>query len=143
MFDGLAQYHGAAPVRNTPPPPAEDDEWSFASALPPGSESALAQNELIVTDTNLRIVLDASRPAMTPDGPILLKVKFSNNASAPIHDLTFQMAVTKVRPSVLSTSLSSLLFRLDSYVNRLIKCEWNRKQADRYNRTRKMASRNL
>jgi ADP-ribosylation factor-binding protein GGA len=45
-------------------------------------------------DSNLRVITEVNRPV--PEGPILLKAKFSNNASQPIQDLTFQMAVTKV-----------------------------------------------
>jgi ADP-ribosylation factor-binding protein GGA len=76
----------------------DDEEWSFSSALPPGSENprpALAQNEMLVLDSNLRVVIDASRPATMPGGPIVLKAKFSNNAGQVLQDLTFQMAVTK------------------------------------------------
>lgn len=74
----------------------DDDEWAFTSALPPGSEQAPARNELVILNSNLHILLEANRPVTMPDGPILIKAKFSNNNSQPIQDLTFQMAVTKV-----------------------------------------------
>ncbi|RPB15274.1 VHS-domain-containing protein [Morchella conica CCBAS932] len=73
----------------------DDDEWAFTSALPPGSEQAPARNELVILNSNLHILLEANRPVTMPDGPILIKAKFSNNNSQPIQDLTFQMAVTK------------------------------------------------
>ncbi|KAH0609514.1 uncharacterized protein H6S33_013000 [Morchella sextelata] len=73
----------------------DDDEWAFTSALPPGSEQAPTRNELVILNSNLHILLEANRPVTMPDGPILIKAKFSNNNSQPIQDLTFQMAVTK------------------------------------------------
>lgn len=78
----------------------DDDEWAFTSALPPGSETAPpppARNELVILNSNLHILLEVNRPVTMPDGPILVKAKFSNNNSQPIQDLTFQMAVTRVR----------------------------------------------
>ena len=84
------------PQQSPPSAPAtgdDGDEWAFTSALPPGS--AVKANEMLVVDSNLRAVVEVNRPA--GDGPILLKATFSNNASQPIQDLTFQMAVTKVR----------------------------------------------
>ncbi|KAF8541959.1 VHS domain-containing protein [Trichophaea hybrida] len=75
----------------TPQTNNDEDEWAFTSALPPGS--SVKQNEMLVVDSNLRVVVEVNRPV--PDGPILLKATFSNNASHVIQDLTFQMAVTK------------------------------------------------
>lgn len=77
---------------HTTPQINNDEEWAFTSALPPGS--AAKPNEMLVVDSNLRVVVEVNRPV--PDGPILLKATFSNNASQVIQDLTFQMAVTKV-----------------------------------------------
>lgn len=102
----VAQYNAspAAQFRASPAPQAaEDDEWAFTSALPPGSQ--VNPNEIMVMDSNLRVVAEVNRPI--PDGPILLKAKFSSNSSQPIQDLTFQMAVTKVLPSSSSHSISS------------------------------------
>jgi len=73
-------------------PSNDDDDWAFTSALPSGS--GLKPNEILVMDSNLRIVTEVHRPI--PDGPILLKATFSNNASQSLRDMTFQMAVTKV-----------------------------------------------
>ena len=96
------------PIQQTPLPPVqqnnggnannEDDDWAFTSSLPPEQSAPppVSQNELMILNSNLHILLDIHRPATMPDGPILVKAKFSNNASQPIQDLTFQMAVTKV-----------------------------------------------
>lgn len=87
----------------------EDDDWAFKSALPPEKPSSQpSQSGLVILDSNLHILLDVNRPVTMPDGPILVKAKFSNNASQPIHDLTFQMAVTKVRPPVSPSPICKL-----------------------------------
>lgn len=110
-----AQQSGLLPTLSSPPPqqyraPApqqsngssfnnDDDEWAFTSALPPGSDAAPpppARNELVILNSNLHILLEVNRPVTMPDGPILVKAKFSNNNGQPIQDLTFQMAVTRV-----------------------------------------------
>ena len=95
-------------IQQTPLPPVqqnnggnsgnEDDDWAFTSSLPPEqpAPAPASQNELVILNSNLHILLDVHRPVTMPDGPILVKAKFSNNASQPIQDLTFQMAVTKV-----------------------------------------------
>lgn len=88
----------------------DDDDWAFTSALPPGSETAPpppARNELVILNSNLHILLEANRPVTMPDGPILVKAKFSNNNSQPIQDLTFQMAVTRVSACFFSSNISS------------------------------------
>lgn len=75
----------------------DDDDWAFTSALPPDQPPPPpSRGELVILNSNLQILLDVNRPTTMPDGPILLRAKFSNNASQPIQDLTFQMAVTKV-----------------------------------------------
>jgi len=95
-------------IQQTPLPPVqqnnggnagnEDDDWAFTSSLPPEQPAPppASQSELLILNSNLHILLDVHRPVTMPDGPILVKAKFSNNASQPIQDLTFQMAVTKV-----------------------------------------------
>ena len=104
--------HSTPPVqpmgRPTPqaaPQANDEDEWSFSSALPPGSQTT-KPNEIVVMDSNLRVVVEVNRPS--PGGPILLKARFSNNASQPIQDLTFQMAVTKVRTPCIPSHLHVL-----------------------------------
>lgn len=76
----------------------EVDEWAdFASALPPASNvPALKGNEVLVVSSNLHIIVATERESGSPDGAILLKARFSNASSQPIHEMTFQMAVPKV-----------------------------------------------
>ncbi|CAZ83715.1 unnamed protein product [Tuber melanosporum] len=95
------------PIQQTPAPAVQrnngnsagddEDDWAFTSSLPPEQPAPLpvSQNELVILNSNLHILLDIHRPVTMPNGPILVKAKFSNNASQPIEDLTFQMAVTK------------------------------------------------
>ncbi|CUS09677.1 unnamed protein product [Tuber aestivum] len=93
-------------IQQAPVPPAQqknggdagndDDDWAFTSSLPPEpAPPPVSQNELVILNSNLHILLDIHRPVTMPDGPILVKAKFSNSASQPIQDLTFQMAVTR------------------------------------------------
>lgn len=65
-----------------------DDEWTFSSALPD------QPHELTVTNSSIRTLFSISRDN---DTEILLNSKISNNTPNPISDLTFQLAVTKVR----------------------------------------------
>lgn len=94
------QYRTPAPQQsNGSSASNDDDEWAFTSALPPGSDAvpqSPARNELVILNSNLHVLLEANRPVTMPDGPILVKAKFSNNNGQPIQDLTFQMAVTRV-----------------------------------------------
>lgn len=93
------QYRAPAPQQSNGSFNNDDDEWAFTSALPPGSDAAPpppARNELVILNSNLHILLEVNRPVTMPDGPILVKAKFSNNNGQPIQDLTFQMAVTRV-----------------------------------------------
>jgi ADP-ribosylation factor-binding protein GGA len=93
IFGALSTPRLPGQRTDAPPKPSGDEEWAFTSALPQGSE--IKSNEILVMDSNLRVVMEVNWPV--PDGPILLRAKFSNNASQPIQDLTFQMAVTKVQ----------------------------------------------
>ncbi|KAI1207534.1 VHS-domain-containing protein [Annulohypoxylon truncatum] len=77
-----------APVAAT-----EDDEWSFSSALPP-EPSLPKEHQALVKDGPLQIQLNASRPP--PQGALYLVFSFSNTTAAPISNLHFQLAVTKV-----------------------------------------------
>lgn len=86
----------APPVTAIPPAPANDDEeWSFSSALPE-SNGLPSSNSITVTDSTINISLHAARKS--PSDPIvIMDVKFSNKVSQLITELTFQVAVTKVR----------------------------------------------
>jgi ADP-ribosylation factor-binding protein GGA len=79
-----------------PPAPAnDDDEWSFSSALPE-SNGLPSSNSFTITDSTLNISLHATRKS--PSDPIItMTVKFSSKVAQLITELTFQVAVTKVR----------------------------------------------
>ena len=68
-----------------------NDDWEFASALP--DEPSLPQtNDVLVSSTSIKIVLNASRRS---DDSIGLVALFSNNTQEAITEYTFQIAVTK------------------------------------------------
>ncbi|KAI1644960.1 VHS-domain-containing protein [Daldinia loculata] len=82
----------ATPKPAAPPATADDDEWSFSSALPP--ESSLPKELRVdVKDGPLQIHLNAAR-SRTPSA-LSLVFLFSNTTAAPISNLHFQLAVTK------------------------------------------------
>lgn len=72
---------------------ANDDEWSFASALPE-ENGRPTSNDIVVTDNVLKIVLHATRQSGA-DSVIIMTAKFSNKQAQPVSELTFQVAVTK------------------------------------------------
>ena len=78
-------------------PAAEDDEWNFASSLPP-SNALPAANQVQVLNSQLRVDFQARRMQNAPR-QIYIKAVFSNNTSQPIGDLHFQVAVEKVSVS--------------------------------------------
>jgi len=73
----------------------DDDEWNFASALPPEAPSVPKELQLQVSNSSLRIDMVAKRLTDT-DPPITLLASFSNNTTQMITELHFQLAVTKV-----------------------------------------------
>ncbi|ESZ89654.1 hypothetical protein SBOR_9958 [Sclerotinia borealis F-4128] len=91
MFDFANPKPPVSHAANAPAPAADDDEWAFSSALPEGLPPS---NDLTISNTNLKISLNASREPSTPD-VITLSIAFSNNSNEPISNLTFQAAVTK------------------------------------------------
>jgi len=81
--------------------PRASDEWTFSSSLP-------AQTyDITVTNSAIRAVFHVSRPAEANDW-LSIESKISNNTAQQISDLTFQLAVTKVSPLVLSSHGSML-----------------------------------
>ncbi|KAF2799482.1 VHS-domain-containing protein [Melanomma pulvis-pyrius CBS 109.77] len=64
----------------------DDDEWTFASAVPDTSK------ELTVTNTSINVLFNISRES---DTVLLIKSRVSNNTPLPISDLTFQLAASK------------------------------------------------
>ncbi|CAN8104942.1 unnamed protein product [Discula destructiva] len=97
-FAGLASPK--FPQAGTAPAPAsqanDDDEWSFASALPTEAPAAaLPQEQRVgVSNTGLKIDLLANRTTAASNS-INLLFAFSNNTAQPISELHFQLAVTK------------------------------------------------
>jgi ADP-ribosylation factor-binding protein GGA len=80
----------AQPVPQPASQPApSDDEWTFASALPPS-----ASNDLTVTNTAINIAWTVSRPPTSPN-EIEINSRISNNTASTVTELTFQVAVTK------------------------------------------------
>lgn len=65
----------------------DDDEWTFASAVPDTSK------EITVNDTLINVVFKVSRES---DTVLLVQNHVSNNTPQPISNLTFQVAVSKV-----------------------------------------------
>ncbi|KAI0098405.1 VHS-domain-containing protein [Daldinia grandis] len=82
----------ATPKPVAAPVTADDDEWSFSSALPP-EPSLPKELRVNVKDGPLQIHLNAAR-SRTPSA-LLLVFLFSNTTAAPISNLHFQLAVTK------------------------------------------------
>lgn len=80
----------------TPAPAAVDDEWEFSSALPD------QPTEITVTKSTIHTIFKVSR---SNDSEILIQSRISNATAQPITDLTFQLAVTKVRTSSLTQFL--------------------------------------
>lgn len=69
-------------------PAATDDEWTFSSALPD------QPHDLTVLNSSVNVIFNVSRQS---DDIILIKSRVSNNTFQPVSELTFQLAVTKVR----------------------------------------------
>ena len=67
---------------------SHDDEWTFSSALPD------QPSELTVTDSSIKTMFTVSRSS---DSELTIQSRISNSTHQPIGDLTFQLAVTKVR----------------------------------------------
>lgn len=67
---------------------ADDDEWTFDSAVPDTSK------EISVVNSSVKVDFTVSRES---DTALLIKSRISNNTPAPISELTFQSAVSKVR----------------------------------------------
>ncbi|KAJ6163962.1 hypothetical protein N7470_002634 [Penicillium chermesinum] len=83
----------SAPPQSVGNAAPEEDEWNFASSLPPSS-ALPAQNEIQVLKSQLRVDFQARRVPTSPR-QIHIKAVFSNNTSQPIGGLHFQVAVEK------------------------------------------------
>lgn len=89
---------GASPSPQPQPtgqaPAAEDDEWNFASSLPP-SNVLPSTNKVQVLNSPLRIDFVVRRVPSAPR-QIHIQAVFSNTTAQPIGELHFQVAVEKV-----------------------------------------------
>jgi len=74
-----------------------DDDWNFASALPDDTTHLPSANDLIVSDTSVKIAFHVSRPHVE-GSLVLIQATFTNNTPNLITEYAFQVAVTKVRP---------------------------------------------
>jgi ADP-ribosylation factor-binding protein GGA len=74
-------------AQNSTTAAADDDEWTFASAVPDTTK------ELTVTNTTLNIAFNVSRESETV---LLIHSRISNNTPLPVSGLTFQVAASKV-----------------------------------------------
>lgn len=72
-----------------------DDDWVFSSALPEDTHELPAHNELIVSNTSVKIDFRVER-AEAVDSSISISASFSNNTPSLITEYTLQVAVTKV-----------------------------------------------
>jgi len=91
---GDLQSNGTAASGTTKP--NADDEWTFSSSLPAQTQ------DLTVTNSAIRTVFHITRASDANDW-LAIESRISNNTAQTISDLTFQLAVTKVKfPSTLS-----------------------------------------
>ncbi|OCK86170.1 ADP-ribosylation factor-binding protein GGA1 [Lepidopterella palustris CBS 459.81] len=67
-------------------PSNDEDEWTFASAVPDQSK------DITVSNTSINVTFNVSRES---DDVILIKSRISNNTAQLVTDLTFQVAVSK------------------------------------------------
>lgn len=82
----------------SPPKPSvsnDDDEWSFSSALPPETPGKPRDHRATINNSNIRIDFLANRSSGASNS-IDIVFAFTNNTAQPIHELHFQLAVTKV-----------------------------------------------
>lgn len=86
-------------------PATEDDEWNFASSLPP-SNVLPSTNKVQVLNSQLRIDFVARRVPSVPR-QIHIQAVFSNTTAQPISELHFQVAVEKVNPISRRTTLNT------------------------------------
>ncbi|CAL5867432.1 uncharacterized protein PFLUO_LOCUS1651 [Penicillium psychrofluorescens] len=82
------------PPAKQPAAAAEDDEWNFASSLPPSS-ALPTSNKVQVLNSQLRVDFAVRRLPGEPR-QIQIAAVFSNTTSQPISELHFQVAVEKL-----------------------------------------------
>jgi len=72
-----------------------DDDWNFASALPDDTFNLPSANNLIISNTAVKIAFQVSRPNVS-ESSISIQASFSNSSPTIITEYTFQVAVAKV-----------------------------------------------
>lgn len=77
----------------------DDDEWDFASSVPDTTQ------EITVVNSNIHVLFKVSREA---DTTLMIQSRISNNTPLPISGLTLQVAASKVR-KLITTSSSHIL----------------------------------
>lgn len=95
------------PPAKQPAAAAEDDEWNFASSLPPSS-ALPTSNKVQVLNSQLRVDFAVRRLPGEPR-QIQIAAVFSNTTSQPISELHFQVAVEKVSGLFLYLLMESCL----------------------------------
>lgn len=123
---------GPAPQAQAQATAADDDEWNFASSLPPSNALPL-KNLIKVLDSPISVHIAAWRDNFQSKR-INAKVDFSNITRQAITELHFQVAVEKVRFSLVLSwhkSLSSLLDTLADLSASLIPSSLNLNLAER------------
>lgn len=94
LLGDLSSQVGSTAASSTATPRiSTDDEWTFSSALPEQPQ------DLTVTNSSIRTVFHVSRPS-NAENYMMIESRISNNTATPISDLTFQLAVTKVRSAL-------------------------------------------
>ncbi|KAL2268472.1 hypothetical protein VTJ83DRAFT_3318 [Remersonia thermophila] len=83
-----------APAQSPAAPANDDDEWNFASALPPEAPQLPKEHRVAVSNTSLKIDMVASR-ATAADAAVQLLFAFSNNTAQRLTELHFEVAVTR------------------------------------------------
>lgn len=86
-----ASTPSSKPPSTQPTTTGDDEEWSFASALP---ETLPLSNTIRVTQTSIEVQLDVTRDSSSQ--ALQMKLCFSNCTDTEISELTFQTAVSKV-----------------------------------------------
>jgi ADP-ribosylation factor-binding protein GGA len=103
----------------------DDDEWTFASAVPDSSK------EITVNNTIVNVLFKVSRES---DTVLLIQNHISNNTPQPISNLTFQVAASKVRlESVpMDTSITNSISGCTVTIRTPIRCHTRSQPAQRY-----------
>lgn len=108
LLGGIAPAPSSNLAQSSASATNDDDEWTFASAVPDTTM------EVTVTNTSINVVFTVSRES---DTVLLIKSRVSNNTPLPVSNLTFQVAASRVSssPCRLFSKHSLTLRRAHSY----------------------------